>query len=118
MGFDVMNMEDDAREKLFDGLSQSQLMDVARGCNRFPCISLEYKLQNPDDLKAGGSARVVVKLARDGMEDDAVLGPVHAPFYSKDKEESWWLVVGGPQSSLVAIKRITITKPTVTVKLD
>ena len=38
-----MNMEDDERTKLLDGLSQSQLMDVARACNRFPCISLEYK---------------------------------------------------------------------------
>merc|ERR1711972_1037762 len=84
-------------------LSQSQLMDVARACNRFPCISLEYKVQNADALNTGGSARIVVRLGRDGMEE---------------KEESWWLVVGGPNSALVAIKRTTITKATVNVKLD
>merc|ERR1719271_1086363 len=111
-------MDDGPREKLFDGLSQSQLAEVAKACNRFPCISLEYKVQNPDDLKAGGSARVVVKLARDGMDEDAALGPVFAPYYPKEKEESWWLVVGGPNSALVAIKRITITKAMVNVKLD
>jgi len=116
--FDVMNMEEEARNKFFDGMAQPQLMDVARACNRFPCISLEYKVQTPDDLRAGGAARVVVKLGRDGMDDNETLGPVYAQFYPKEKEESWWLVVGGPNSSLVAIKRITITKASVSVKLD
>lgn len=115
---DLMNMEDDTRNKLLSSLSQAQLMDVARACNRFPCISLEYKVHNPDDLKAGASARIVVRLARDTMEDDASLGPVYAPFYPKEKEESWWLVVGGPQNTLVAIKRTTIAKAQVNVKLD
>merc|ERR1719263_2080687 len=113
-----MNMDDEPREKLLGGLSQSQMMDVARGCNRFPCISLEYKVQNAEALNVGGSARIVVKLGRDAMEDDATLGPVYAPYYSKEKEESWWLVVGGPNNALVAIKRITITKASVNVKLD
>merc|ERR1719161_754957 len=115
--FDVMNMEDDDRTKLFEGLSQPQLMDMARACNRFPCISLEYKVQTPDDLKVGGAARVVVKLGRDGMDEEG-LAPVYAQYYPKEKEESWWLVVGGPNSSLVAIKRITITKASLNVKLD
>jgi pre-mRNA-splicing helicase BRR2 len=116
--FDVMNMEEDDRNSLLGGLSQAQLADVAKACNRFPCISLEYKVQNPDDLSTGGNARVVVKLERDAMEDDAVLGPVYAAYYPKEKEESWWLVVGGPASALVAIKRITIAKQSVNVKLD
>lgn len=115
---DLMNMEDDDRNKLLSSFSQSQLMDVAQACNRFPCISLEYKVQSPEDLKAGGSARIVVRLARDSMEDDAALGPVYAPFYPKEKEESWWLVVGGPGNTLVAIKRTTIAKAQVNVKLD
>merc|ERR1712187_354015 len=110
--------EDDARNSLMEGLSQSQLMDVARSCNRFPCISLEYKVQNAESLSAGGSARMGVRLGRDSMEDDQTLGPVYAPYYPKEKEESWWLVVGGPQSALVAIKRITIAKASVNVKLD
>jgi len=116
--FDVMNMDDGPRDKLLDGMSQSQLMDVARSCNRFPAISLEYKVQNADALAVGQSARIVVKLTRDAMEEDGTLGPVYAPFYPKEKEESWWLVVGGPKSALVAIKRITITKANVNVKLD
>jgi len=116
--FDVMNMDDDGRKDLFEGLSQSQLMDVARACNRFPCITLEYKVQGQDDLKTGASARIVVRLGRDAMDDENTLGPVFAPYYPKEKEESWWLVVGGPNSALVAIKRITIAKASVNVKLD
>merc|ERR1719263_1950184 len=116
--FDVLNMDDDPRGELLDGLSQSQLMDVARACNRFPCITLEYKVQGQDDLKTGASARIVVRLGRDAMDEENTLGPVFAPYYPKEKEESWWLVVGGPNSALVAIKRITIAKASVNVKLD
>jgi len=116
--FDVMNMDEEPRKKLFSDLSPAQFMDVARACNRFPAISLEYKVANEKELQVGGSARIVVRLGRDGMEEGESLGPVYAPFYPKEKEESWWLVVGGPNNALVAIKRITIAKASVNVKLD
>lgn len=117
--FDVMSMEDAPRDKLLDGLSQSQMTDVARACNRFPAISLEYKVQNSDSLTAGGSAKIVVKLTREAMEEEgATVGPVYAMYYPKEKEESWWLVIGGPKSALVAIKRITISKASANVKLE
>jgi pre-mRNA-splicing helicase BRR2 len=116
--FDVMNMDEEPRKKLFSDLSPSQFMDVARACNRFPAISLDYKVSNDKELQVGGTARIVVRLGRDAMEDGESLGPVYAPFYPKEKEESWWLVVGGPNSALVAIKRITIAKASVNVKLD
>merc|ERR1740123_2262617 len=76
------------------------------------------QVHNPDDLRAGSSARIVVRLGRDAMDEDSSLGPVFAPYYPKEKEESWWLVVGGPSNALVAIKRITITKASISVKLD
>ncbi|CAJ1373140.1 unnamed protein product, partial [Effrenium voratum] len=117
--FDVMSMEDNQRDKLLDGLSQSQLTDVARACNRFPSISLEYKVQNSDALVTGGSAKITVKLTREAMEEEgATVGPVYAMYYPKEKEESWWLVIGGPKSALMAIKRLTISKATANVKLE
>ena len=64
-----MSMEEDGREKLLEGLSQSQLTDVARACNRFPAIALEYKVQNEQALSAGGSAKIAVKLTREAMEE-------------------------------------------------
>merc|ERR1711964_152231 len=91
--FDIMNMDDKKRDKLLSGLSEAQQQDVARACNRYPCISMSYKVTNEDALHAGASAKVQVKLERDKV-DEGALGPVVAPYYPKDKEESWWLVVG------------------------
>jgi len=121
--FDLMNMEEADRDKLLKGLNETQLHDVAKGCNRYPCISMSYKVSNENDLTTGGSARVAVKLERDVVEE-GTLGPVIAPFYPREKEESWWLIVGsgsGANAQLLAIKRITLassSKPVVNVKLD
>ena len=62
---------------------------------------------------AADASRAEVKLERD-VVDEGPIGPVVAPFYPKDKEESWWLVVGtgsGNTAQLLAIKRITMSAP-------
>merc|ERR1711964_181270 len=119
--FDLMNMEDKPRADVLGKLTEQQQNDVARACNRYPCITLAYKVSNEDQLHAGGVARVNVKLERD-VVDEGSLGPVIAPYYPKEKEESWWLVVGSEKDKqLLAIKRITLnaaSKPVVNVKLD
>jgi pre-mRNA-splicing helicase BRR2 len=119
--FDVMNAEEDVRNKLLEGLTDAQKADIARACNRYPCISMSWKVSNEDSLQAGGTARLQIKLERDAV-DEGPVGPVVAPYYPKEKEESWWLVVGtgsGNSAQLLAIKRITMSnKPTVNVKLD
>lgn len=114
--FDLMNMEDEDRTGLLKMMSQQELMDIAKACNRYPVISLEYQVANESDLEAGAQTRIHVKLERDSEE----MGAVYAPFYPKEKEESWWLVVGqkGKDNTLMAIKRITINKKEVNVKLD
>jgi len=119
--FDLMNMEDKPRSEVLGKLTEQQQNDVARACNRYPCITCTYKVSNEDQLHAGGVARVTVKLERD-VVDEGSLGPVVAPYYPKEKEESWWLVVGSEKDKqLLAIKRITLnnaSKPVVNVKLD
>merc|ERR1712078_744504 len=62
--FDLMNAEDKIRDKLLKNMSDAQKADVARGCNRYPCITMTYKITNEDQLTVGGSARVQVKLGR------------------------------------------------------
>lgn len=42
--FDLMELEDEARLKLLDGLSQAQIADIARFCNRYPDVELTYDL--------------------------------------------------------------------------
>ncbi|KAK7272679.1 hypothetical protein RJT34_29429 [Clitoria ternatea] len=107
--FDLLEMEDDERRELL-GMSDSQLLDIARFCNRFPNIDLSYDVLDSDNVRAGEDITVLVTLERD-LEGKAELGPVDAPRYPKAKEEGWWLVVGDPETHLLlAIKRVSLQR--------
>ena len=45
-----MEMEDDERHGLLQ-MSDAQMADVARFCNRYPNIELTYEIQESDDLE-------------------------------------------------------------------
>ena len=47
--FDVMDMEDDDRNSLLK-LSDAQMQDVARFCNRYPNIELNFEVLNKGDI--------------------------------------------------------------------
>jgi len=51
--FDIMEMDDDERNNLLQ-LSESEMADVARFCNRYPNIELTYDVQDKDKLKRFG----------------------------------------------------------------
>nr|GLL27460.1 DExH-box ATP-dependent RNA helicase DExH12-like [Ipomoea trifida] len=115
--FDLLEMEDDERRELLQ-MSDSQLMDIARFCNRFPNIDLTYEVVDGESVSAGGDdISVQVTLERD-LEGRTEVGPVFAPRYPKTKDEGWWLVVGDPKSNqLLAIKRVSLQRKS-RVKLD
>ncbi|CAK9183443.1 unnamed protein product [Ilex paraguariensis] len=114
--FDLVEMDDDKRRDLLQ-LSDPQLIDIARFCNRFPNIDLTYDVLDSDNVRAGEEVGVHVTLERD-LEGRAEVGPVDAPRYPKAKEEGWWLVVGDTKSNqLLAIKRVTLQRRA-RVKLD
>jgi len=75
--FDLMELEDDERSKILAYLKPAQLSDVARFCNRYPNIELQYEIENKDRIKAGSTVNVSVQLER----EDEVTGPVIAPYY-------------------------------------
>ncbi|GAB4837622.1 DExH-box ATP-dependent RNA helicase DExH12 [Ancistrocladus abbreviatus] len=114
--FDLVEMEDDERRKLLQ-MTDSQLLDIARFCNRFPNIDLTYDVIDNENVRAGEDISLVVTLERD-LEGRSEVGPVDAPRYPKAKEEGWWLVVGDTESNqLLAIKRVTLQRKS-KVKLD
>lgn len=114
--FDLVEMEDDERRELLQ-MSDLQLLDIARFCNRFPNIDLTYDVLDSDNVSAGDDVSVQVTLERD-LEGRTEVGPVFAPRYPKTKEEGWWLVVGDTKSNqLLAIKRVTLQRKS-KVKLD
>lgn len=74
--FDIMELEDDDRSKLLM-MTDSQMADVAKFCNRYPNIEMSYEVEEEDNIHSGASINVVVSLER---EDD-VTGPIIAPFF-------------------------------------
>lgn len=44
-----MDMDDEERNVLL-GLSENQMQDVARFCNRYPSIDLAYEVMNKDSI--------------------------------------------------------------------
>ncbi|KAF7817694.1 DExH-box ATP-dependent RNA helicase DExH12 [Senna tora] len=107
--FDLVEMEDDERRELLQ-MSDLQLLDIARFCNRFPNIDLSYEVLESDFVRAGEDITVLVTLERD-LEGKTEVGPVDAPRYPKAKEEGWWLVVGDTKNNLLlAIKRVSLQR--------
>jgi len=110
--FDILELEEDDRNKLLQ-LTQAQIADVARFCNRYPSINLDYDVLDADSLESNGPVNVEVVLER---EDEP--GPVIAPLFPHRREEGWWVIIGDPQdNSLISIKRLTLQKKA-KVKLD
>ncbi|CAG9864245.1 unnamed protein product [Phyllotreta striolata] len=111
--FDIMELEDDDRSKLLQ-MTEAQMADVAKFCNRYPNIELSYEVVDRDQIHSGSSVHVAVQLER----EDEVSGPVIAPFFPQKREEGWWVVIGEPKSnSLLSIKRLTLQQRA-RVKLD
>ncbi|KAJ4702368.1 DExH-box ATP-dependent RNA helicase [Melia azedarach] len=114
--FDLVEMEDEERRELLQ-MSDLQLLDIARFCNRFPNIDMSYEVQDGENVRAGEDITLQVTLERD-LEGRTEVGPVDAPRYPKAKEEGWWLVVGDTKTNqLLAIKRVSLQRKS-RVKLD
>jgi len=114
--FDLVEMEDDERRELLQ-MSDQQLLDIARFCNRFPNIDMTYEVVDNGKVRAGRDMMLQVTLERD-LEGRTEVGPVDAPRYPKSKEEGWWLVVGDTKTNqLLAIKRVSLQRKS-KVKLE
>ncbi|KAM1358157.1 hypothetical protein ACFX13_046032 [Malus domestica] len=103
-------MEDDERRKLLE-MSDAQLLDVQRFCNRFPDTDVNYEVLGCESINAGeDKITLQVSLNRD-LDGRTEVGPVDAPRYPKGKEEGWWLVVGDTKTdSLLDIKKVSVQK--------
>lgn len=107
--FDLVEMEDDERRELLQ-MSDAQLLDIARFCNRFPNIDMTYEVLDSEDVRPAKDITLQVTLERD-LEGRSEIGPVDALRYPKPKEEGWWLVVGDATTNqLLAIKRVSLQR--------
>lgn len=100
--FDLMEMSDEKRAKIFEELDKPRMSNVAKFVNRYPNITVEYSA--PEKTIQGQSCSVSISLER---EQEGEVGPVIAPYFPIEKDEGWWLVIGDPKSKyLLAIKRV------------
>jgi len=121
--FDILELEDEDRNELLR-LNGKKMSDVARFCNAYPNVEMEYEVVKDDEeeISTKSVVRMIVKLSRD--EDDVPddlneLGKVVAPSYPENNlREGWWLVVGDSKSNtLLSIKRVSSLKVETEVKL-
>eukprot|EP01105_Mastigella_eilhardi_P003553 TRINITY_DN145_c0_g1_i1.p1 TRINITY_DN145_c0_g1~~TRINITY_DN145_c0_g1_i1.p1 ORF type:complete len:2180 (+),score=716.66 TRINITY_DN145_c0_g1_i1:39-6578(+) len=109
--FDLVDMDEKQRRELLAPLSDSEFRDVAAACNRYPNVDVTYE-EPKSVVQPSASVTVPVVLEREGGDNAPAAAPlVHAPYFPKDKQEGWWLVVGDPQrNQLLAIKRLTLAR--------
>ncbi|KAM7525907.1 hypothetical protein LguiA_015809 [Lonicera macranthoides] len=104
--FDLVEMEDGKSRELLQ-MSDSQLMGIAKFCNRFPNIDLTYRL-DCENMSAGEDISMVVTLERD-REGRTEVRPADGLRYPKAKEEGWWLMVCDAKSNqFFAIRRVPL----------
>lgn len=114
--FDLMDLEEKERNQLLK-LSDREMQNVAVVANRYPNIELNYEIMDKKSIQSGKNVSVICQMERE-IEEDEELGPVHAPFFPKEKAENWWLVIGERKSNqLVSIKRLVLQRQA-RVKLD
>ncbi len=117
--FDLMDMEDGARRALLQ-LPATKLDDIARFCNQYPNIEVAFEVEEPASLRVGESVVVNVSLDRDLDDEElAAAQRVVAPRYPREKLEGWWVALGDPKTNaLLAIKRVTLNKAHLDVRLE
>ncbi|CAD5210662.1 unnamed protein product [Bursaphelenchus okinawaensis] len=118
---DLQELEDDVRNDLLQ-MQKAQLIDVAKFCNNYPALVLEYE-HEPKKPTEGQPVVFTIQIERENVDErTGAAPPVVAPYWpQKRKEEGWWLVIGDtdPESThpLLCIKRISVNQQSA-VKLD
>lgn len=103
-------MEDDQRNRLLQ-FSQKQMQEVAQVCNKIPNYKIEAIVQdNQTEANVGEEINLSIKIEGDEDEEEEEENKnklVYAPFYPKEKEEQWWLIIADESTKkLLSIKRI------------
>lgn len=61
-------------------------------------MSVSASVVGEEDIVEGDIVSVSVKLTRTNLKEGEIAGPVHAPFYPKDKNEEWWIFLSDKSS--------------------
>ncbi|CAK7266124.1 Pre-mRNA-splicing helicase BRR2 [Sporothrix epigloea] len=110
------------------GLSQAQLVEAAHFTNdKYPDMTLDFSVEDEDQLETGTDMFLKVKLAReedeeegeeeedDGTEFD---NSVHCPFFPGERTSGWWLIVGEESTkTVIGIRYVTVGRKPLELRL-
>ena len=71
--FDIIEMENDERDELLQ-MSEAEMTDVAKFCNRYPNIEMGHEVDDKDNVKTGQATIVNVTLEREDELQGNVIG--------------------------------------------
>jgi len=116
--YDIMEMEDDTRNKLLQ-MDPQQMRDVAAFVNSYPNLDVTHELQSQDEYTSSTPLVLNVTLSRDTDDEDINDGQVVvAPLFPGKKMANWWLVIGDSATrQLLAIRKVTVRRD-LAVKLE
>lgn len=96
--FDFLDMEDDVRKGLLEGLSEKQVEDIVAYCNEYPDI--EVKAAMEPAVGAEEEAQLEVQLV--GGEDEETFNTrVTSSVYPQELNATWWLILGDPADNTI-----------------
>ncbi|EAS04385.2 small nuclear ribonucleoprotein helicase (macronuclear) [Tetrahymena thermophila SB210] len=103
---DLLN-NDEARDQVFEQFkfSESEIEEIANAANRYPDINFTYSIQNVNSIYEGDDkVNMKISITREGEDyTDFVV----APYYPKQKEELWWVMVADTNKNILrCIKKL------------
>lgn len=112
--YDIMELEDDVREDILNGLNEKEVSDVADFVNKYPNLEVDYKILG--EVIAGQSSKLEIEITRDEeVEDLSIVSSV----YPNKKLENWWVLMGNTKTKdLYAIKKMALPKESQIVTLE
>ncbi|CAK7209830.1 Pre-mRNA-splicing helicase BRR2 [Sporothrix bragantina] len=111
------------------GLSQAQLVEAANFTNdKYPDMTLDFSVEDEDQLETGTDMFLKVKLAREEDEDEAdeeeesdeteFDNSVHCPFFPGERTSGWWLIVGEESTkTVIGIRYVTVGRKPLELRL-
>ncbi|CAK7199611.1 Pre-mRNA-splicing helicase BRR2 [Sporothrix eucalyptigena] len=110
------------------GLTQAQLVEAANFTNdKYPDMTLDFSVEDEDQLETGTDMFLKVKLAREEDEDEEdddedgeaeLDNSVHAPFFPGERTSGWWLIVGEESTkTVIGIRYVTLGRKPLELRL-
>ena len=97
--FDFLDMEDAARGKLLEGLSEREVEDIVQFCDAYPDIEVTAAIEG--EVRAGQDAVLSVQLNAGEEGEAAYNTEVHSENYPQKLRQTWWLILGDPTDSSI-----------------